>query len=464
MSSIRRRLTVHLVLLFVVLFVAGLAVVYNAVSIALTADLDASLRDRVVTLASLAEDEREGVELEFPAQFANRMGGDRRSVWFQMRDENGASVHRSPSLKSADLPGDFRGTLEHPEFKDIILPDGNSGRAVGCVFQPVLHGRKTAAERPSAALLVIATDRGELDKALRFVLGAFMAAGGLILVSIGLIIPYILKRDLAPLDALGRRAAELDAEKLSERFATEELPVEIAPIARRLNDFLARLEISFERERRFSADLAHELRTPISELKSLAECAVRWPDMRGEQSYSDMLSVSTHMESLVTRMLALASGRNGTTPVASEAIPVAALAKELTGVFAERANARSLAFDLSFDDTEPTADPVLFKAILTNLIDNAVDYAPEGSLIGITGRGKPGGYALTVTNASADLTESDLSGMFDSFWRKQKSRTDRHAGLGLTLAKTFAEAMGWTLSARFTAPGIIAFTLEKRGV
>jgi sensor domain CHASE-containing protein len=74
MSSIRRRLTVHLVLLFVVLFVALLGVVYAAVRSTLTASLDASLRDRVVTLASIAEDEREGVELELPVEFARSIG------------------------------------------------------------------------------------------------------------------------------------------------------------------------------------------------------------------------------------------------------------------------------------------------------------------------------------------------------------------------------------------------------
>lgn len=462
MSSIRRRLTVHLVLLFVVLFVAVLGAVYAAVRSTLTANLDASLRDRVVTLASLAEDERAGVELELPVRFARSIGDKKHAVLFQMRDENGASVHRSPALQSADLPGDFHGTLEHPEFKDIRLPDGGAGRAVGCTFYPDLHGGKTAAERPSPALLVLATDRHELDETLGFVLTAFAVSGGLMLISIGVLIPRILRRDLAPLDALGRRAAELEAEKLSERFPAEGIPEELAPITGRLNDFLSRIEVSFERERRFGADLSHELRTPIAELKSLAECAVRWPDMRGEQSYADMLAVSTHMESLVTRMLALASGRNGTTPVTTDPVPVAALAKELAGFFSERAAARSLVFDIACDDTAPAADPVLLKAILSNLIDNAVDYAPEGSLIAIHGETTRVGYALTVTNACADLDASNVAAMFDSFWRKQKSRTDRHAGLGLPLSRTFAEAMGWQLSARLTAPAIIAFTLEKR--
>ncbi len=378
-----------------------------------------------------------------------------------MRDEHGVSVHRSPSLKSADLPGDFRGTLEHPEFKDIVLPDGNNGRAVGCVFNPVLHGDKTAAERPSPATLVLATDRHELDKTLGFVLTAFAVSGGLMLISIGAIIPRILRRDLAPLEALGRRAAELDAQKLSERFATGELPDELRPITGRLNEFLSRLEVSFERERRFSADLAHELRTPIAELKSLAECALRWPDMRGEQSYSDMLAVSTHMESLVTRMLALSSAGAGALAVECVPVEIGTLVHEVFRSFEAKAGARGMRFDIRVAAASPSADPVLMKAILVNLLDNAVDYAPEGATVAITGTVSETGYALTVANPVFDLVESDLGDLFDSFWRKQKSRTDRHAGLGLALSRTFATAMGWTLSARFTSVGKIALVLEN---
>ena len=95
-----------------------------------------------------------------------------------------------------------------------------------------------------------------------------------------LVVPRVLRRELKPLQALAAEAAGIDAARLSARFATEGLPGELAPIAARLNELLARLEDSFERERRFSSDVAHEFRTPVAELRSLAELAIKLPDTR----------------------------------------------------------------------------------------------------------------------------------------------------------------------------------------
>jgi signal transduction histidine kinase len=83
---------------------------------------------------------------------------------------------------------------------------------------------------------------------------------------------------LSPLNQLANQAASITADSLATRFPTEIWPGELTPISSRLNDLLERLEQSFERERRFSADLAHELRTPIAELRSLAELALKWPE------------------------------------------------------------------------------------------------------------------------------------------------------------------------------------------
>jgi len=87
----------------------------------------------------------------------------------------------------------------------------------------------------------------------------------------------------------------------------------------RLNELLARLEESFERERRFSSAVAHEFRTPVAELRSLAELAIKLPDTRGAQTDHDVLSIALHLESVLTRLLTLDAGsmaiccRNGNT-------------------------------------------------------------------------------------------------------------------------------------------------------
>jgi len=89
-----------------------------------------------------------------------------------------------------------------------------------------------------------------------------------------------------------------------------------------LNDLLERIGASFERERRFSADLAHELRTPLAELRSQAELALKWPDARATNADADTLAISLRMEHLVTRLLAIARAEAGHAGAACERLDI----------------------------------------------------------------------------------------------------------------------------------------------
>ena len=131
---------------------------------------------------------------------------------------------------------------------------------------------------------------------------------------------------------------------LSARFATEGLPGELAPIAARLNELLARLEDSFERERRFSSDVAHEFRTPVAELRSLAELAIKLPDTRAADADHETLAIALHLESILTHLLALARGEAGGLPVQRERVELAALLQNVCDPFREKARARELDF------------------------------------------------------------------------------------------------------------------------
>src|SRR5262249_3538686 len=116
---------------------------------------------------------------------------------------------------------------------------------------------------------------------------------------------WLVRRGLAPLDRLAERAATIGPESLTERFPAGDEPSELGPIRDRLNDLRARLEAAFERERRFPADAAHELRTPIAELRAAAELAARHPD--DPEAVAHALTTagtsSARMERLVSSLL-----------------------------------------------------------------------------------------------------------------------------------------------------------------
>jgi two-component system sensor histidine kinase QseC len=103
----------------------------------------------------------------------------------------------------------------------------------------------------------------------------------------------------------------------------------------------------------------------------------------------------------------------------------------------------------------------LLRSILGNLLENAVDYAPAGGEVRIHLMNDATGMVLRVANRAEGLDPNDVAKLFDRFWRKEEARSGgRHFGLGLPLARMFAQAMGWTLTAAMDAQGQLEFTLK----
>jgi two-component system sensor histidine kinase QseC len=260
---------------------------------------------------------------------------------------------------------------------------------------------------------------------------------------------------------VAERASRIDANSLMERFPIEEMPAELQPIAGRLNDLLARLEGSFDRERRFSANLAHELRTPLAELRSQAELALKWPDERTADADRVVLEITLQMETLVERMLALARAEQSPANVKREEIALLPLAGELVAAIRPVVAARGLKIALAVpEEAAISADAVLLRSILSNLLENAANYGRSGGDITVSFSREAGRFALTVANPVDNLGAEDVPRLFERFWRKDSSRTGgTHAGLGLALSRSLAAQMGYSLDAALAANGVIAVTL-----
>ncbi len=460
MTSLRRQLTRWLTGTLAVLAGAALAAIYFLVDDQLVDDFDAALQTRALSVSALVEQTNSRVEFDFSEDFLRGYRAERPRNYFEVWDAAGNVVRRSPSLGAVDLPrrgGDTPGT---PQVWNLTLPSGRAGRAIGFWFvpKPIVN----PGGEPLRVLLVVAADRKELNETLDGVIVAVAGSGIALLAAVWLVVPWVLRRGLRPLDRLGEQVTRIDADSLNASLAVDSLPAELRPIGDRLNDLLARLAASFERERRFSADLAHELRTPLAELRSLAECALKWPETRDPATDRDVLAVATQMEALVTRMLALARAERAS--LASELVPVeiAPLVDAAWRPFAERAQARGLRVSLALAPGAARADPVLLRSIVTNLFDNAVAYAPAGGEVRVLGQARADGYALRCANPAGELGADDVGKLFERFWRKEAARSGggEHVGLGLSLARTLAAAMGWRLSAALDAERWLVLTLE----
>jgi signal transduction histidine kinase len=490
MGSIRNQLSLWLVAAVVGLFALAAAFCYAHTESAVERQFDQALRARARALCALAEREPGGKLEVNPAEASAPEFGDiPHPDYVQIWDAAGRTLRRSASLRGHDIAVPASARPVH--FWDLTLPDGRPGRAVRLRFMPGVEteeedagdGADAQAEGvarvdagadarpdPSPAspathpvratrvgaadarlTLVLLQDRTPVRRVQKALLSSLLLTLGLLCAGVLIVVPWVVRRGLRGLARVSRQAAQIDASTLSHRLPTQGVPAELRPICHRMNDLLARLEDAFARERRFSANVAHELRTPIAELRSLAEVALRWPGdgpAAAAQGFEDALAIARQMEAIVTTLLALARCESGRMPVEFAPVDLADAAREAWRPLRARAEARRLrvAMDLPGDATV-SADRAMIAAILSNLLANAVEYSPTGGAVAVAVRRTRYAVELAVSNTNGSLAAGDLAHLLQPFWRKDAARTDpSHSGLGLALVAAYARLHGAELS------------------
>ena len=468
MNSIRRRLTVGLLVGFSLLWAAGGIVLYLAIRAGLMAEFDDSLKATAGGLSVATEQQKGLVEVDFTGDFRSAFERRRLPDYFQLWLPNGTTLTRSPSLKNSDLPNRVISATKGPRCWDLTLPDGRLGRGIGIRFIPQME--EDVRDQPAAprlkdpVTLVVARHRAPLDHRLRVVATAIWLVGALLATLTGFGVPIAVRRGLEPLGRVADHAATIDAHSLQLRFPTDGLPTELRPICQQLNELLARLQSSFEREQRFSADVAHELRTPIAELRTLSEVALKWPEDGGvtRSTFQDALDIALQMESIATGLLAIARCEGGLLSVHSEPVAILPLLKEISQSLPDATRSKQITLSvIGPEDICWLVDLTLLRAILTNLFSNAVQYGSPGGAIRLIVQTSGDRSQLRVSNQTNDLSADDLPHLFERFWRKDPSRSSpEHCGLGLALSKAYAEALGMDLHAELTDPHEITLVLS----
>ncbi len=462
-----RRLTIALALVCCVLWSAGGLALYWLLRADLVGEFDRTSQVTVERLATFAEYSLGRIAFDSSGELLPAFERADRPDYFQVWLPDGSTLARSPSLAEGALPADA-GSSKAPRFWNVTLPDGRPGRAAGIRFVPHEDEDAPGGASGHAGLdevtLVVARDRADLDLKLRQLAAALWIVGILTVGTTSLLGGLVVRRGLLPLSRLAVHAATIDASSLTLRFPTDHMPTELLPIGHRLNDLLARLDASFARERRFSADVAHELRTPIAELRTLAEVALKWPDDVGaaRSALQDALEVALQMESIATGLLSLARCEGGLLPLRLEAVRFDAMVEELWQPLADQARAKKLSVTLDVPDGASWhTDPLAARVIVGNLLANAVEYTPAAGEVCVRLQGDNGSKRLSVSNTTDHLRSEDVPHLFDRFWRKDLSRTSStHCGLGLALAKAYAESLGLRLTAALTGRGELIVELS----
>jgi signal transduction histidine kinase len=446
MKSIRRQLTAAIAAATTLSLLAGGIILYVALSETLSARFDAELATKAQALAKASELDDLQFEIDLNVREFAGFGAPGLGDFFVIRDKSGTVLERSPSLGFADLPDYVAMTGEVAGYRAIVLPDGAPGRVFWKTFQPLEDdpdkrggtAYREALERYRDLCITVASDLSGLQATLRTaaLTIAAVAAGGLLVTL--LLFHRVVRTAFRPLDRVAAQVQELDVRRLDRRLPVQDLPVELQGIAAKLNELLGRLEVSFARERRFTSDAAHELRTPLAELKAMTELVARWPKEFTAAHGAEMTKAIGELESLLEKLSQLARA-DAAVAVQRESVNLGATVRDCLERFAVPLNERRLQLDLQAAEGAWQTDPVLWRSILDNLVGNSVAYAPEGSSITVRATSEE----FSVTNEAPELEPGDTLHLFDRFWRKSAARGDReHSGLGLSLVKASAELLG----------------------
>lgn len=391
--------------------------------------LDRVLHERGRTLERMLRLSR------FQDSDGHRHDADLATEFFSLYSSAGALLGQSTRNEGRPLPLPDGGVVQ-PRYYDLRLPDGHDGRAVA------LPVRLPDGRGSDQAVLVIANDREGWDKTETRIHSTLLLATVAISVLASLMAIGLIRHAFAFLRRTAVQLSRLDVDQPPRPIGAQ-FPLELKPFAEAFNTGVQRLYLAIDRERRFSSNVAHELRTPLAEIRSSAESALasEHPGL-SRQALLETVEGTLRMQRSVDALLQLARLESGQDTPLSDPLDLPALLRA-----AVRASLRSAGGNgrgVVVDAGAPAwvcADPAILERILANLLSNAIEYASGDGDVRCSIQRHADGTWVAIANPADGLRDADLRHFGQRFWRRQpEGGTAHHAGLGLALSLGLAQA------------------------
>ena len=343
-----------------------------------------------------------------------------------------------------------------PEHRDAehALADGTrleAWQSAGSAFHALRFQARMARDPATVLDISLAVDTEHHQQFLSDLRRNLAIYAVIAIVVSGLLGWFAAHQGMAPLRAMKTRAAAVTGQRLEERMPEESVPIEMADLARELNQMLDRLADDFRRLSEFSSNLAHELRTPISNL--LTQTQVTLSAKRDTATYRDILASNAEelqrLARMVADMLFLAKTERGVDLPRKERFSAALEVQALVEFYEAVAEEKSIHLGMH-GDGEIQGDRLMFRRAVSNLLSNALRHAPEGGDVRVEISRDAQVTRVTVENTGADIDPKDLPRLFDRFYRADPARAHPEsdgAGLGLAITKAIVEAHGGTATA-----------------
>ncbi len=369
-------------------------------------------------------------------------GGDRAAYFVRVIDSAGQIVAETRGMNRW-LPREVFAGAPNPREAKSHSADYQAGGRLFSLVSAVEEMNGTRYD------IQVAQDRSEDEKFMKqfgFLVVGVLACG---ILASAVIAVTVTKRGLRPLADMTGSLKRVGPNRLHERVPPEEWPRELQPVAVAFDDMLDRLEDSFTRLSQFSADLAHELRTPLANIRGEAEVALKRP--RSPNEYQTVIESSVaecaRLSGIIDNLLFLARAEAAESKVQLGLFDGRAAIEKIAAYNEALAEERRLVVSCR-GAGEVFADPILFGRAVSNLVDNAVRFTPDDGRITISLATDPAGSEVTVEDTGCGVAAEHLPRMFDRFYRVDPSRSSEGSGLGLALVKSIAEMHNGAVAVR----------------
>ncbi len=384
--------------------------------------------DRLRTLLDKNEDA--DARSEDFKEFARATGGGLAEIF----RADGSRVLPSPTSAAKSFPWPATQNKVEEKFYHVIAPD-----------QPYwVLARRSMLNGETVYLTAAAPEGGNLLVLERFWEGLIASAPILLLISSagGY---WVSRKALRPVDRITAAARSISISNLSERLPVAKTGDELERLAETCNAMLARLDVAVNQIKRFTADASHELRGPISFVRTVAEVAMRNPkaDSESRQAFEDIVEETAKATVLLEDMLTLARADAERGDKALESLNLAAVVEEACDMARPIAEDRHLDLSVSMNASHPVnvlGDFTTLRRLFWILLDNALKYTQAPGRIDVALSANNHQATVEVRDSGVGISAADLPHIFDRFYRADPSRSNIDgAGLGLAIAKWIAE-------------------------
>jgi heavy metal sensor kinase len=446
--SIRWQLTLWYALALSAVLIAFSGGMFGMIRAYLLARIDAELIEESNELAEEVEITKS--ESEFRRRFQQRYS-DHANFGFQVNRMDGSVLFGSPWLDPSALPHPASATdVDFRALQNTEVSSGNRQRVLSRVLR-----------LPEGPLVVhVLTPLSQWDSQLRTLLGMLVMNGFLALGAAVIVGHLMARRMLLPILGITALAERISSENLSERVPIANRKDELGRLGLTLNRTFDRLQRSITEMRRFTADAAHELRTPLAVIRTEAEVALREHALHGQYRPEQFhrvaevtLAETTRLSNLVGQLLTLSRQDAGLQRLPQEDVSLKALLLDVMDalrVVVEKKGQTLTAGELC--ERTVMGDDISLSQLFFNLIDNASKYTPVGGQISVTSTADADHIRIAITDSGIGIEARHFDHLFDRFYRVDASRSGDGTGLGLAICRSIVQAHHGDLQAN-SKPG-----------